>query len=136
MIRLDSVNKWFGDNHVLRDVSLAVDAGEVVCVIGPSEKIGAMRARVGMVFQSFNLFPHLSVLGNLMAAPVHVLKEDRQRVRARALALLDNVGLADKVDAFPQELSGGQQQRVAIARALAMRPQAMLFDEVTSALDP
>ena len=99
-------------------------------------KIEALRSEVGMVFQSFNLFPHLTALENLMIAPLHVRHEPREQVRARALALLVKVGLADKVDAYPHELSGGQQQRVAIARALAMQPKAMLFDEVTSALDP
>ena len=99
-------------------------------------KIETLRSEVGMVFQSFNLFPHLTALENLMIAPLHVRREPRDQVRARALALLVKVGLADKVDAYPHELSGGQQQRVAIARALAMQPKAMLFDEVTSALDP
>ncbi len=179
MIRLEKVNKSFGPLHVLKDVTLEVKPGEVVCVIGPSGSgkstmlrcinhlepidsgtiliedcpvyryqkqgklvvdsdatIEAIRAKVGMVFQSFNLFPHLSVLDNLTVAPIHVLKQPPDAVRTMALALLDKVGLADKVDAYPQELSGGQQQRVAIARALAMRPKAMLFDEVTSALDP
>jgi polar amino acid transport system ATP-binding protein len=99
-------------------------------------RIEALRSEIGMVFQSFNLFPHLTALENLMIAPLHVRREPKDQARRRALALLDKVGLADKVDAYPHELSGGQQQRVAIARALAMQPKAMLFDEVTSALDP
>jgi polar amino acid transport system ATP-binding protein len=98
--------------------------------------IAAVRAQVGMVFQHFNLFPHLSVLGNIIEAPVHVLRKPKADARRRALELLAQVGLADKAEAYPEELSGGQQQRVAIARALAMDPKAMLFDEVTSALDP
>jgi polar amino acid transport system ATP-binding protein len=89
-----------------------------------------------MVFQSFNLFPHFTALENVMVAPIHVRREPRAEVRRRALALMAKVGLSDKIDAYPHELSGGQQQRVAIARALAMQPKAMLFDEVTSALDP
>ncbi len=98
--------------------------------------IARQRQRVGMVFQQFNLFPHLTVLGNLIEGPVQVLKEPVAEATARAEALLARVGLADKRDAWPRQLSGGQQQRVAIARALAMRPRAMLFDEPTSALDP
>ncbi len=98
--------------------------------------IAAVRAQVGMVFQHFNLFPHLSVVGNIIEAPVHVLRKPKEDARRRALELLAQVGLADKAEAYPEELSGGQQQRVAIARALAMDPKAMLFDEVTSALDP
>ncbi|SER28821.1 amino acid ABC transporter ATP-binding protein [Microlunatus flavus] len=94
------------------------------------------RARIGFVFQGFNLFPHLTVLENVVEAPVAALRRDRGEVRAEALALLDRVGLADKADAYPRQLSGGQQQRVAIARALALRPQLILFDEPTSALDP
>jgi len=98
--------------------------------------IAAVRAQVGMVFQHFNLFPHLSVVGNIIEAPVHVLRKPKEDATRRALELLAQVGLADKAEAYPEELSGGQQQRVAIARALAMDPKAMLFDEVTSALDP
>lgn len=95
-----------------------------------------IRSRIGMVFQSFNLFPHMSVLRNLMEAPVAVLGLSKAEAKERALGLLDMVGLADKRNAFPGQLSGGQQQRVAIARALAMRPRVLLFDEPTSALDP
>lgn len=99
------------------------------------EKI-ALRKEVSIVFQQYNLFPHKTALENVMMAPIHVLKEDRDEVRARAVALLGKVGLAAKQDTYPGELSGGQQQRVAIARSLAMRPEVMLFDEVTAALDP
>jgi polar amino acid transport system ATP-binding protein len=98
--------------------------------------IAAVRAQVGMVFQHFNLFPHLTVVGNIIEAPVHVLRKPKNEARRRAVELLAQVGLGDKAEAYPEELSGGQQQRVAIARALAMDPKAMLFDEVTSALDP
>jgi polar amino acid transport system ATP-binding protein len=98
--------------------------------------IAAVRAQVGMVFQHFNLFPHLTVMGNIIEAPVHVLRKPKDAARQRGMELLAMVGLTDKAEAYPEELSGGQQQRVAIARALAMAPKAMLFDEVTSALDP
>ena len=169
MVNVKSIHKYFGQLHVLRDVSLAVAKGEVVVIIGPSgsgkstllrclnylepvqsgeiwidgirldhhrTNIRAVRAKVGIVFQSFNLFPHLTAIRNVMLAPVVVRKRSRHEVRQEALAMLAKVGLQDKVDAYPSQLSGGQQQRVAIARALAMQPKLMLFDEVTSALDP
>jgi len=100
------------------------------------KEVAAQRRAIGMVFQRFNLFPHMTVLANVMEAPCKVKKEGKSDVRERAVALLDRVGLGDKVDSYPGQLSGGQQQRVAIARALAMRPKLMLFDEPTSALDP
>ena len=100
------------------------------------EHVRTIRTKVGMVFQHFNLFPHMSVLQNVMEAPVHVLGLNRGEARDRAAAFLERVGLSEKLGAYPQELSGGQKQRVAIARALAMQPPLMLFDEVTSALDP
>ncbi|GIF98048.1 amino acid ABC transporter ATP-binding protein [Catellatospora citrea] len=169
LIVLDAVNKWFGDLHVLRDVSLTVDRGEVVVVIGPSgsgkstlcravnrletinsgsirfdgkelpaegRALAKLRSEVGMVFQSFNLFAHMSILDNVMLGPVKVRGESKSAARERALALLDRVGIASQADKLPVQLSGGQQQRAAIARALAMQPKAMLFDEPTSALDP
>jgi polar amino acid transport system ATP-binding protein len=98
--------------------------------------VEAIRARIGMVFQSFNLFPHLTALGNVIEAPVYVLREPVAEARKRGLELLTKVGLTEKAGSYPHQLSGGQQQRVAIARALAMNPQLMLFDEATSALDP
>jgi polar amino acid transport system ATP-binding protein len=102
----------------------------------PERTMTRLRSRVGMVFQQFNLFPHMTVLGNLTLAPIRVLGRDRDAAVAKARSLLAKVGLSQKEDAYPVQLSGGQQQRVAIARALAMDPEAMLFDEVTSALDP
>ncbi|WP_117213414.1 amino acid ABC transporter ATP-binding protein [Allorhizocola rhizosphaerae] len=169
LIELDSVHKWFGSLHVLSDVNLAVDRGEVVVVIGPSgsgkstlcrvinrlEPIDAgtirfdgrvlpaegralakLRSEVGMVFQSFNLFAHLTIVDNVTLGPIKVRRESRAEARERAMRLLDRVGIADQADKLPAQLSGGQQQRAAIARALAMQPKAMLFDEPTSALDP
>ena len=100
------------------------------------QNLDRIRTKMGMVFQSFNLFPHMSVLDNLTCGPVNVKKEDKKASEAKAMKLLERVGLADKADQYPRNLSGGQQQRVAIARALAMDPEVMLFDEPTSALDP
>ena len=105
-------------------------------IMAPSTDINAMRRRIGMVFQSFNLYPHMTVLGNVALALIKVLRKSRREAERIALAALDRVGLADKARAYPAELSGGQQQRVAIARALALEPKLMLFDEPTSALDP
>jgi glutamate/aspartate transport system ATP-binding protein len=169
MIELDAVDKWYGQNHVLKNVNLEIARGEVVVVCGPSGSgkstlikcinalerfdrgrividgvsvgdpktdLPKLRARIGMVFQHFELYPHMHVLDNICLAQRHVLKRPRAEAEARATALLARVGLADKARAYPSELSGGQQQRVAIARALAMDPIAMLFDEPTSALDP
>jgi polar amino acid transport system ATP-binding protein len=169
VIQYEGVVKNFGSFVALRGVSLAVNHGEVVCLIGPSgsgkstllrctnglEAIDAgrvvfdgvplpaqpkalyrVRQRMGMVFQSFELFPHKSALDNVAVGPITVLGMKRAEARERALALLDKVGLSDKAGSLPSKLSGGQQQRVAIARALAMQPEVMLFDEPTSALDP
>jgi polar amino acid transport system ATP-binding protein len=115
--------------------TIRVAAFDVHALRTDKEKI-ALRKEVSMVFQQYNLFPHKTAIENVMMAPIHVLNENRNEVRERAIALLAKVGLAAKRDAYPGELSGGQQQRVAIARSLAMRPEVMLFDEVTAALDP
>src|SRR5947208_10015444 len=169
LIVLDGVDKWFGSLHVLRDVHLTVDRGEVVVVIGPSgsgkstlcrvinrlepidsgtirfdgrtlpaegRPLARLRSEVGMVFQSFNLFAHKTVLQNVTLGPVKVRRERSAAARERALALLDRVGIADQADKYPAQLSCGQQQRAACARTMASRSKAMLFDEPTSALDP
>jgi len=168
-IRVTNLYKSFKKLEVLRDISLTVAEGEVVCVIGPSGggkstflrcinrleeatsgevrmgdviitdpkiNINKVRERIGMVFQGFNLFPHLTAKKNIMLAPVSLKKMTKPEAEKNALALLERVGLADKANNYPHQLSGGQKQRVAIARALAMQPEVMLFDEPTSALDP
>jgi polar amino acid transport system ATP-binding protein len=179
MVKAEEVHKHFRRLHVLKGVSLEVQPGEVICMIGPSgsgkstflrcvnhlEKIDAGRlwvdgelvgyrqvgdklyeqrdgdvcrdrAEIGMVFQNFNLFGHMTALENVIEAPIRVKKIPKKQAIPRAKDLLARVGLADKLNSYPSQLSGGQQQRVAIARALAMTPKLMLFDEPTSALDP
>ena len=179
ILEMNHIKKSFGDNEVLKDISIRVKEGEILSIIGPSgsgkstllrcatllEKIdegeilylgersvfkdtsgrlvwpnGEQEKRLhsiySLVFQNFNLFPHFSVLKNVMDAPVNVQKRSREEVRKEAMEILAKVGLEDKADSYPCELSGGQQQRVAIARALALNPKIIFFDEPTSALDP
>ncbi|MGD6793223.1 amino acid ABC transporter ATP-binding protein [Metabacillus indicus] len=169
MIKVEKLNKSFGDLHVLKDIDMKVNESDVVCLIGSSgsgkstllrclnflEKkdngkiiingeevtqgthdINEIRQKVGMVFQHFQLFPHKTVIENIMEAPLMVKKMKKNQAESEARALLEKVGLSDKADVYPNKLSGGQKQRVAIARALAMKPEIMLFDEPTSALDP
>ena len=168
-VSVTNVTKAFGDNVVLRDVDLAVEEHNVVCLIGASGSgkstllrclnllegvdegeivvdgqtitnghvdVNALRRKIGIVFQAYNLFPHMTVLDNVTLAPTKVRRVGKSDARERARELLDRIGLAEKADEFPDRLSGGQQQRVAIARALAMEPRLMLLDEITSALDP
>jgi glutamate transport system ATP-binding protein len=169
LVVIEKVNKHFGDLHVLKDIDLTIQRGEVVVVIGPSgsgkstlcrsinrlepiddgtilvdgkalpaegRQLAGHRADVGMVFQSFNLFAHKTILQNVTLGPIKVRKVAKAEAGRQALALLERVGIADQAQKYPAQLSGGQQQRAAIARALAMRPKVMLFDEPTSALDP
>jgi general L-amino acid transport system ATP-binding protein len=169
MIELKSVNKWFGDFHVLKDINLTVKKGERIVICGPSgsgkstlirclnrleehqsgdiiisgtkltrdlKNIEIIRREVGMLFQDFNLFPHLSVLENCCLAPIWVRKIPRKEAEASAMKYLERVKIPEQAHKFPGQLSGGQQQRVAIARSLCMSPEVMLFDEPTSALDP
>ena len=176
MYYVKDIHKSFGSNHVLKGVSLNIEAHHTTVLVGPSgsgkttllrcinllempdngtvhlsgeemtfgsakvkyagSAARALRKKTGMVFQNFQLFPHKTVLGNIIEGPVSVLKQDKDQAVSEAEALLGKVGLSDKRDAWPRDLSGGQQQRVAIARALAMKPELLLFDEPTSALDP
>ena len=169
LVVLKDVNKHYGDLHVLQDINLSIDKGEVVVVIGPSgsgkstlcrtinrletyesgsvtidgqplpaegKALANLRADVGMVFQSFNLFAHKTILQNVTLGPIKVRKQDKAAAEKRAMELLERVGVAHQAAKYPAQLSGGQQQRVAIARSLAMHPKVMLFDEPTSALDP
>ena len=169
LVVLDHVDKWFGQLHVLQDINLTINRGEVVVVIGPSgsgkstlcrainrletidkgsitldghplpnegKELAKLRAEVGMVFQSFNLFAHKTILENVTLGPIKVRKQPKEEAERRAKELLERVGVGHQANKYPAQLSGGQQQRVAIARALAMEPKVMLFDEPTSALDP
>jgi ABC-type polar amino acid transport system ATPase subunit len=168
LIDIKEIEKYFGDLHVLKKITLYVEKGEVVTVCGPSgsgkstllrcingletiqggqiivdgievghkANLQKVRQETGFVFQSFNLFPHMSVVDNITLAPMKVRKISKLKAREIGMDLLLKVGLPEKADSFPSSLSGGQQQRVAIARALAMNPKVMLFDEPTSALDP
>lgn len=169
MITFQNVNKHYGDFHVLKQINLQIEKGEVVVIIGPSGSgkstllrcinrlesinegvltvngtaindrktdINQVRQNIGMVFQHFHLYPHKTVLQNIMLAPVKVLRQSPEQAKETARYYLEKVGIPDKADAYPSQLSGGQQQRVAIARGLAMKPEVMLFDEPTSALDP
>ncbi|PQD96018.1 peptide ABC transporter ATP-binding protein [Pradoshia eiseniae] len=168
-LKVRGLKKSYGQLEVLKDISLEVKEGEVICLIGPSGSgkstllrclnlledvnegevevddiiitdketdINKVRENIGMVFQHFNLFPHMTVLENITLAPVQLKKATKEEAEKKAHELLAQVGLADKANAKPAQLSGGQKQRVAIARALAMNPDIMLFDEPTSALDP
>jgi ABC-type polar amino acid transport system ATPase subunit len=169
MIKVEKLNKSFGDLHVLKDIDISVKESDVVCLIGASgsgkstllrclnflelkdngkvviegdevnqdtHDLNKIRQKVGMVFQHFYLFPHKTVLENVMEAPVYVKGVQKAQAKKDAKELLKKVGLGDKENVYPSKLSGGQKQRVAIARALAMKPEIMLFDEPTSALDP
>ncbi|MGE7842821.1 amino acid ABC transporter ATP-binding protein [Lysinibacillus sp. NPDC093712] len=169
MIKINQLNKSFGDLHVLKNIDMTVYESDVVCLIGSSgsgkstllrclnflerkdngniiiegnevnprtDDLNKIREKVGMVFQNFNLFPHKTVLENIIEAPIMVKGVDKKKAINKAEELLKKVGLEDKADVYPSKLSGGQKQRVAIARALAMEPDIMLFDEPTSALDP
>ena len=144
-VKATQVHKAFGNLHVLKGIDMTVMPGTVTVILGPSERVlqtlndkevAEQRSKLGMVFQRFNLFPHMTALENVMEAPVHVKHMDKKEARELAIQELNRVGMGERLDYYPAQLSGGQQQRVAIARALAMKPEIMLFDEPTSALDP
>jgi general L-amino acid transport system ATP-binding protein len=134
------VHKWYGDFHALRGVSMTLQKGDIIVdgieLTHDLRNIAKVRSEIGMVFQSFNLFPHLTVLQNVTLAPIWVRRWPKAKAEEIACRLLERVGIPEQAEKFPGQLSGGQQQRVAIARALAMEPKIMLFDEPTSALDP
>ena len=141
LFEMKHIKKNFDGLEVLKDISLDVEEGEVLSIIGPSGSgkstiLRCATGLVGLVFQQFNLFPHFSVLKNIVDAPLKVQKRKKDEVYAQARSLLKKMGLADKEKAYPFQLSGGQQQRVSIARALCMNPKILFFDEPTSALDP
>lgn len=178
ILRVQHLEKSFGTNEVLKDISFSIRPGQVLAIIGPSgsgkstllrclnqleqadkgsieicgqsllstvndkpvycsdQKCKELQLKLGFVFQNFNLFPHLSILENIIEAPIQVLKQSKQEAKENALRLLQRLGLEEKADSYPFQLSGGQQQRVSIARALALNPQILCFDEPTSALDP
>lgn len=169
LLFVEHLLKQYGEKVILRDISLTVNKGEVVVIVGSSgcgkstflrclnalepiqggvvrlgdesithdsKNLTEIRQKIGMVFQSYDLFPHLTVLGNILLAPTKVQGRDKADITREAMALLERVGLKDRAESYPAELSGGQKQRVAIVRALAMNPEVMLFDEVTAALDP